>query len=394
MTNLRLESVLISSLSLDPTNARRHDSKNLASIEGSLRLFGQRKPIVVTNANVVVAGNGTLEAAKSLGWSNIDVVRIPIDWTPEQVKAYALADNRTAELAEWDAKVLADQLVELDAVGWDVAEFGFDALEPPVNLDDDEPLSFDDVESKVKLGELWQLGNHRLLCGDSTDLPTVQKLMDGNKADLLHTDPPYNVNYDNSSRPNPGKSLGKIQNDVMDDKSFYLFLESAFAVAYSLLKDDSSAYIWHSDREIINFKQAATVAGFKFSQSIIWKKPMLLSRTKYQWAHEPCLFLVKGSPFFTSDRTKTTVWDFGGYDKSKNMHPTQKPLFIPIEAIKNSTQTGDIVLDLFGGSGSTLLAAEQTKRTCYVMELDPKYCDVIIDRWERLTGLTATRLEQ
>jgi ParB-like chromosome segregation protein Spo0J len=169
MNNLRTETIKINSLSLDPTNARRHDAKNLAAIAGSLKLFGQRKPIVVTGANIVVAGNGTLEAAKSLGWEEITIVRTPIDWTPEQVKAYALADNRTAELAEWDAKVLADQLIELDAVGWDVAEFGFEPIEPPSESDDDEPLSFDEVQPRVKLGELWKLGNHRLLCGDSTD---------------------------------------------------------------------------------------------------------------------------------------------------------------------------------------------------------------------------------
>lgn len=388
---MKIETLRIADLTLDPKNARQHDAKNLKAIEGSLTQFGQRKPIVITEAGTIVAGNGTVTAAKSLGWETIDAVRVPADWSSDQVKAFALADNRTAELASWEPEVLASQLIELEAAGFEIAEFGFEKVEPLINPDSivDDEITELPADPVTKLGDVWQLGKHRLMCGDSTDLATAQKLMDGNKADLLHTDPPYNVDYDNSTRPNPGKSLGKIQNDVMDDNSFYLLLESAFTVAYSLLKDNSSAYIWHSDREIINFKQAATTSGFKFAQSVIWKKPMLLSRTRYQWAHEPCLFLVKGSPFFTPDRTKTTVWDFGGYDKSKNLHPTQKPLFIPTEAIQNSTQIGDVVLDLFGGSGSTLLACEQTNRVCYMMELDPKYCDVIIQRWETLTGLKA-----
>jgi hypothetical protein len=228
MSNLRIESVLISSLSFDTTNARRHDAKNLASIEGSLRLFGQRKPIVVTGANVVVAGNGTLEAAKSLGWSEISVVRIPNDWTAEQVKAYALADNRTAELAEWDAKVLADQLVELDAVGWDVSEFGFDALEPPVDLDD-EPLSFDDDKpTRSELGDLWQIGEHRILCGDSQDKFNLDKLIGSLKVDCVLTDPPYGINLDTDySKMPPGNENSKLKitpkkykKVIDDDKPF------------------------------------------------------------------------------------------------------------------------------------------------------------------------------
>jgi site-specific DNA-methyltransferase (adenine-specific) len=386
---MKLETLRIADLVSDPNNARKHDDKNLEAIKGSLTQFGQRKPIVV-QGNVVIAGNGTLEAARQLGWDEIDIVQVPADWTKDQAKAFALADNRTAELASWDEMVLAAQVIELKEAGIEVADFGFEAIQPEL----EEPAEEDElpelpIEPVSKLGNIWQLGNHRVMCGDSTDLSTVEKLMAGDKADLLHTDPPYNVDYDNSTRPNSGKALGKIQNDVMDSNSFYLLLESAFKIAYTVMKDNSSAYIWHADREILNFTQAATASGLKFAQRIIWKKPMLLSRTRYQWAHEPCLFLVKGSPFFTPDRTKTTVWDFGGYDKSKNVHPTQKPLFIPTEAISNSTQEGNVVLDLFGGSGSTLIACEQTNRLARIMELDPKYCDVIVKRWENLTGQKA-----
>ena len=225
MNQLRLETVLISSLSLDPSNARKHDAKNLASIAGSLKLFGQRKPIVVTAGNVVVAGNGTLEAAKSLGWSEIDVVRIPIDWTPEMVKAYALADNRTAELAEWDAKVLADQLVELDAVGWDVSEFGFEPINPTGDLDDDNPLSFDEDKTPItKLGDVWQLGNHRLLCGDSTDEKNILKLVGNQSIDMVFTDPPYGIAH--SGKGINGDIQGNDFGQILGDKDVSIAIDS------------------------------------------------------------------------------------------------------------------------------------------------------------------------
>jgi DNA modification methylase len=232
------------------------------------------------------------------------------------------------------------------------------------------------------------------MCGDSTSIDAVDKLMDGNKADFLHTDPPYNVDYSNQDRPKAGKiDLGRIKNDTMDDNSFYEFLVNAFTTAYCHLKDDSSAYIWHASSEQINFTKAFVDSGFNYTQQIIWKKPMLLGRGRYQWAHEPCLFGVKGSPYFTDDRKKTTVWDFGGYDKSKNVHPTQKPIFLPEEAINNSSKQGSNVLDLFGGSGSTLIACEKTGRKAFLMEIDPKYCDVIVKRWENFTGKKAVLAE-
>jgi site-specific DNA-methyltransferase (adenine-specific) len=229
------------------------------------------------------------------------------------------------------------------------------------------------------------------MCGDSTSIDAVERLMDGEGADLLHTDPPYNVDYSNADRPKASKTdLGRIKNDTMGDSEFYQFLYSALSCAYSVCKDGSTAYVWHASSEQVNFTNALVNAGFNYTQQIIWKKPMLLGRGRYQWAHEPCLMGVKGSPFFTDDRTKTTVWDFGGYDKSKNVHPTQKPFFIPEEAVSNSTKQGSNVLDLFGGSGSTLLACEKLNRKSYVMELDPKYCDVIIKRWQDFTGQDAT----
>jgi DNA modification methylase len=389
MNQLRLETVLISSLSLDPSNARKHDAKNLASIAGSLKLFGQRKPIVVSGANVVVAGNGTLEAAKSLGWSEISVVRIPNDWTAEQVKAYALADNRTAELAEWDAKVLADQLIELDAEGWDVSEFGFDALEPPVNLDDDEPLSYDDVESKVKLGELWQLGNHRLLCGDSTDEKSVAYLMNGELADLVFTDPPYGVNYDGGHATD--KRREKLINDDRTDM-YDLPLKNA----YLFSKDNAALYLWFSDSFAKEVVSGVERHNWKIRNWIFWNKNMAqfgAIGAQYKMKHEPCIYAFKKgkSVNWSGPTNEVTVWDIKR-DSKNEFHPTQKPVELAQRAIANHTVTN--VLDLFGGSGSTLIASEATQKKAFVMELEPKYCDVIIDRWERLTGLTATRLEQ
>jgi DNA modification methylase len=231
------------------------------------------------------------------------------------------------------------------------------------------------------------------MCGDSTDSVSVELLMNGEKADLLHTDPPYNVDYSNQDRPNAGKTnLGRIKNDKMNDSEFYNFLRNSLSRGFEFLKDDSSAYVWYASKESVNFIKATEDSGFEVNQQIIWKKPMLLGRGRYQWAHEPCIFAVKGKPYFTDDRTKTTIWDFGGYDKSKNVHPTQKPVFIPEEAINNSSKIGSNVLDLFGGSGSTLIACEKTNRKCYMMELDPHYVDVIIARWEKFTGQKAELL--
>ena len=422
MSNLRIESVLISSLSFDTTNARRHDSKNLAAIEASLRLFGQRKPIVVTRANVVVAGNGTLDAAKSLGWSNIDIVRIPIDWTPEQVKAYALADNRTAELAEWDSNTLAQQLLELDAVGWDLKELGFETLEPPTNIEILEQDEIPDIPINPisKLGNIWQLGRHRLMCGDSTSEQDVKRLMNDEVADLVVTDPPYNVAIENSA----GLT---IRNDDMENLKFKEFLTQCFKNLEKSLKPGGSFYVWYASRQHINFEQSLNEAGFSVRQQLIWNKnTFIMGRQDYHWKHEPCLYGWKdgASHYFIEDRTQSTVFQNKNFDLKKlkkeemeklleqflngetnttiinadkpyvnDLHPTMKPIKLIGKLIANSSKTDEIVLDLFGGAGSTLIAAEQLGRKCYIMEYDPKYSDVIIKRWEKLTGLEAQLLE-
>ena len=248
-------------------------------------------------------------------------------------------------------------------------------------------------EPKAKLGDIYQLGSHFLMCGDSTSQEDVAKLMNGEKADMVFTDPPYNVDYSNADRPKPGKKdLGRIKNDFMSNDDFIYFLGQVYKRLDENTKENSSFYIWYASKETIAFYTALLETDIIINQQIIWKKPMLLGRGKYQWAHEPCIFAIKGSPFFTEDRTKTTVWDFGGYDKSKNIHPTQKPLFLPTEAIKNSSKKDDLVLDLFGGSGSTLIACEQLNRKCYMMELDTHYISVIIERYINFTGNDVYRL--
>lgn len=380
-------------------NSRTHSDAQVAQVAASIKEFGWTNPILIDGDNGIIAGHGRLMAARKLGMEEVPCIELD-GMTENQKRAYIIADNKLALNSGWDVELLGLELAELQENGFDLDLIGFDTKELAALLMPDviEGLTDDDAvpgipdEPKTRLGDIYELGNHRLMCGDSTSIDAVEKLMDGEKADLLHTDPPYNVDYDNSSRPNPGKSLGKIKNDTMSSDDFYKFIYDMGICAYSVLKDGSSAYIWHADRETINFKQGMIDAGFDFAQTIIWKKPMLLSRTRYQWAHEPCLFMVKGSPYFTDDRTKTTVWDFGGYDKSKNVHPTQKPIFIPEEAINNSSKQGSNVLDLFGGSGSTLIACEKTHRKAFVMELDPKYCDVIVKRWEEFTGKTAKLL--
>jgi DNA modification methylase len=355
--NLRIESVLISSLSFDSTNARRHDARNLASIEGSLKLFGQRKPIVVTPANIVVAGNGTLEAAKNLGWANIDVVRIPIDWTPEQIKAYALADNRTAELAEWDAKVLAEQLIELDAVGWDVAEFGFEALEPPVNTDDEEPLSFDEIPARTKLGDYWIVGNHHIICGDSSDKATRKRF--NKEFEFVVTDPPYGISAEKMVLGSGSKDFHRGEWDSFKPDLKWILEESKTVIIWggnyfaNSLPETNHWLCWDKKNPNLSFSE------FELAWTNLGKQCRIFS---HHWSGE------------------------------NKKHPTMKPLPVMIWCLEFLPKDVN-VFDPFAGAGSTLLACERTNRNGFGIELDPKYVDVIIDRLEKETGLEAKCLE-
>lgn len=372
-------------------NPRKNDNA-VDAVAESIKQCGYCSPIVIDEDNVILAGHTRLKALKKLKWKEVECVR-KTGLTEEQKKKYRILDNKTNELAEWDFDLLEEEIDGLDFDGFD---FGFEMseFEEPQTIIEDEPPEVDEENEPItQLGDIWQLGRHRLMCGDSTDVLNYKHLTQGAKVDLVFTDPPYNVDYSNIDRPKPSKhDLGKIKNDIMGEEDFYNFLVSIYKRLDEATKEDSSFYIWYADKSTIPFYKALQETNIKFNQMLIWKKPLLLGRNRYQYAYEPCIFGVKGSPYFTDDRTKTTVWDFGGYDKSKNVHPTQKPLFLPSEAIQNSSRENEIVLDVFGGSGSTLIACEQLNRKAYLMELEPKWCDVIVKRWEEFTGKKAVKI--
>jgi len=381
-----IETVLIDDLDLDPRNARKHDSKNLKAIADSLEQFGQRKPIVVWG-KTVVAGNGTMVAARSLGWTEITIARVPDDWSSDQVKAYALADNRSAELAVWDEQVLTEQLKELELAEWDVEALGFDATVEPLQdvVEDEIP---EQVEPKAKLGNVWQLGRHRLVCGDATDIATVQKLMAGTKADLVLTDPPFGNGVTGSDSYGRGQ-LGARQ--ILGDSNTQV-LNSFFEPIDSVLKTNSHCLVWIQWRTFAELQKA--FANYNLRTVVVWdKKQAGLSGGGFAEQYEMLCVFIKGKA--TQNAYSGNVWSMSREhsNRSEMEHPHKKPIEVLVKAIELTSQRKDTVLDLFGGSGSTLIACEQTDRTCFMMELDPKYVDVIIARWEKLTGLTAELIE-
>jgi len=407
--------ISIAKLSLDPKNARKHSQRNLDAIAASLLKFGQRKPLVV-HRGVVLAGNGTLEAARSLGWTEIEVSEVPEDWDNDTAKAYALADNRTAELAEWDESELAKQLLELDEKGWDIEELGFKQQE----VEKPEPVDQDDVpdvpvEPKTQLGNIYQLGNHRLVCGDSTDAETLSKALDGELADCIFTDPPYNVAYQGGT-----KDKLTIENDSMSDAAFESFLLSAYEAMYANAKEGCPIYVCHADGSSIAFRSKFIECGFMLKQILIWVKDnFTLSRQDYNWQHEPIIYGWKpGSahpwfgPFSDSTTQEFNPKDINKMSKEQlvaalqsaydtttvikvdrprrnSEHPTMKPIELITRLVSNSAKRQARILDPFGGSGSTLIAAEALGMRASIVELDPKYCDVIVTRWENLTGQKA-----
>nr|DAX83509.1 MAG TPA: adenine specific DNA methyltransferase [Caudoviricetes sp.] len=368
-------------------NARTHSESQIAQIAASIKEFGFLSPILIAEDNTILAGHGRLAAARKLGLTKVPCVK-ESHLTETQRRAYIIADNKLSLNAGWDEDILAIELSELQGADFDLDLLGFDESELASIFEDDKEVEDDDfdVEEELnkpcfsKAGDIWTLGRHRLICGDSTKEETYRILMEGKKANLVVTDPPYNVNYEGSA--------GKIKNDNMNTDKFYNFLLDAFSNMEKVMADDASIYVFHADTEGLNFRKAFNDAGFYLSGCCIWKKPSLvLGRSPYQWQHEPCLYgwKKKGKHQWYSGRRETTIWEFEKPKKNAE-HPTMKPIALLAYPITNSSMSNTIILDPFGGSGSTLIACEQTDRSCYTIELDEKFCDVIVKRYIEQVG--------
>ncbi len=429
----KLEILPIDTLTPYANNARTHSDDQIKKIQASLREFGFVNPVLIDANRGVIAGHGRIEAAKREGMTEVPCVFVE-HLTDAQKRAYILADNRLAEDAGWDMDVLNLEIKQLMDMGFNIGLTGFDGLQdfdssveikdPPFDIDE-EIAAID--EPVARRGNMWSLGRHKLMCGDSTDVTDVGRLMGDNVADMMLTDPPYNVDYGEKAEAiNPYGyhfSPRRIENDRMSDSEFLSFLTKAFDNARNSIRPGGAFYIWHASSTLYEFETALKRAGMQTRQQLIWNKSsMVLGRQDYQWKHEPCLYGWKdgAAHYFVDDRKQTTVFEdevpnFKSMKKdelvallsdifsdkvsttviSENRpslspeHPTMKPIKLLARLIKNSSKIGESVLDLFGGSGSTLIACEQLNRTCYMMELDPKYCDVIIGRWETLTGQKA-----
>lgn len=368
-------------------NARTHSETQVAQIAASIKEFGFLSPIVISEDNTILCGHGRFYAAQKLGLKKVPCIK-ESHLTETQRRAYIIADNKLSLNAGWDNEMLAVELSELQAEDFDLGLTGFDEKELASFFDADNDVHEDDFDVDAELekppvtktGDVWLLGRHRLVCGDSTKEETYTTLMKGEQANLVVTDPPYNVNYQGTA--------GKIKNDNLQNDQFYTFLLSAFTCMEKAMAKDASIYVFHADTEGLNFRKAFDAAGFYLSGTCIWKKQSLvLGRSPYQWQHEPCLYGWKknGKHQWYSDRKQTTIWEFDKPQKNGD-HPTMKPIPLIAYPIKNSSMTNCIVLDSFGGSGSTLIACEQTGRICRTIELDEKYCDVIVKRYIEQVG--------
>lgn len=387
-----------------PNNPRKNDAA-VDAVAESIKQCGYCQPILVDENGVILAGHTRLKALKKLGWKQAEVV-VKDGLTDEQKRKYRLLDNKTTEASKWDDTLLA---IELDGMDFEGFDFGFGIEFSPEVVEDnyDKPAP---QEPKAKIGDVYLLGRHRLMCGDSTDIGNVETLVDGAMVDMLLTDPPYSVAYE-------GKA-GKIANDNMEDGAFREFLRAAFYNAKTVMKEGAAFHIWHADSEGYNVRGAVKDAGMLVRQCLIWvKNSLVLGRQDFQWKHEPCLYgenpakqateinqaedgdhqpclygWVDGTHYWFKNRKQTTVLYFDRPTVSKE-HPTMKPIKLFDYEMQCNTHRGDGVLDLFGGSGTTIMAAEQNERHAYVMEFDPKYVDVIIDRWQLFTGEKAVLLD-
>ena len=418
----------VAELCSDPANARRHGERNMEAITASLRRFGQQKPIVVDRTGVVVAGNGTLEAARKLGWLSILGVETALQGTDRT--AYAIADNRTGELAEWDDEILAAQLKALQEEDIDLDSLGFsdedlarlmDEARPGLTDPDDVPAPPDAAITQP--GDLWILGNHRLLCGDSSKAEDVDRLLGGARVHMVNTDPPYNVGVASRSnnaiavsgdRPIGQQGMDKairkgkhkvdeklrakdrsLVNDFISDEEFARLLRAWFGNIRRALEPGRVFYIWGGYSNIWNYPNALRESELYFSQMIIWdKQHPVLTRKDYMGAHEWAFYGWRegAAHKFFGRSNATDLWHVKKVNPQAMIHLTEKPVELAVRAIQYSSLPGENVLDLFGGSGSTLIACEQTGRQAFLMEIDPLYCDVIATRYERFTGKPAQRI--
>lgn len=391
-TTTQMELVSISKLVPYVNNARTHSPEQIMKLRSSLREFGFINPVIIDKDFGIIAGHGRVMAAKEEGIDEVPCVFVDY-LTEAQKKAYILADNRMAMDAGWDEELLRIEIEALQGMDFDIGLAGFedDEIADLFAGDDNSDVEEDDFDLSdaleqaafVEKGDVWMVGRHRLMCGDATNADDVATLMDGKRANLVLTDPPYNVAFESSD----GLS---IKNDKMENEKFYEFLLAAFKNMAAHLEKGGAAYVFHADTEGLNFRKAFIDAGFHLSGCCIWvKNSLVLGRSDYQWQHEPVLygFLQNGKHYWSKNagRSQTTIWNFDKPKKNKN-HPTSKPLDLLAYPIGNSSRENSIVVDTFGGSGSTLMACEKTGRICHTMELDEKYASVILRRYVEDTG--------
>ncbi len=389
-TTTEMQLVPLSKLVPYVNNARTHSPEQLTKLRSSLREFGFINPVIIDRDFNVIAGHGRIMAAKEEGITEVPCVFVDY-LTEAQKKAYILADNRMALDAGWDEELLRIEIESLQGADFDVSLTGFgeDELADLFAGDGEKDVKDDDFDLSAALekaafverGDIWTVGRHRLMCGDATSAEDVAALMDGKKANLIVTDPPYAVSFKSSS----GLT---IKNDSLKGEEFYTFLYNSFSRMAEHLESGGAAYVFHADTEGLNFRKAFVDAGFHLAGVCIWvKNSLVLGRSDYQWQHEPVLygFLKNGKHRWYSDRKQTTIWNYDKPKRNKN-HPTSKPLDLLGYPIGNSSQENAIVLDTFGGSGSTMMACEQTNRICHMMELDEKYASVILRRYVEDTG--------
>ena len=401
---MNIEQVKIDKLIPYARNSRTHSDAQVAQIAASIKEFSFTNPVLIDETGSIIAGHGRVMAARKLAITDVPCVRLT-HLTEAQKRAYIITDNKLALNGGWDDEMLAVELTDLKDMGFDLDLIGFstDEIEALLAPTGTEGLTDEDAVPEVPeapvtvLGDVWLLGKHRVMCGDSTSIDAVEKLMAGGGADMLLTDPPYNVALGvapvhQSKKTNRRVDGLTIINDDLSDDAFRQLLRDAFTTAATAMKPGAVFYIWHAASEGYNFLGACKDAGLQVRQCLIWKKSSLvMGRQDYQWKHEPCLYGWKDGAghLWASDRKQTTILEFDKPHRN-DVHPTMKPVGLFEYQMLNNTKGGDIVLDLFGGSGTTIIAAEKNGRYGYLMELDPKYCDVIVQRWQEFTGQTAT----